>query len=234
MRNPFCHFYSPLSSKYHLQSTPRSTSQWKCPSPHTVHSSPSLYASSMAGALLDVDVLMALCMDADVEVEEEVVLDFFSMDLNEVVLVEVVDFFCTVWMVFFLLTWRTSMASMLTPCCISSLVSTCSEVCCCCSCCSICCWWWSCRNTDTGFWFWRQLHARCCCNSLAVHLPSPSSCAGTSRWPRLCSRPRPGPALQPDGPAQPCGNQEGSSQLLWSSSDPTCSSPAAKKQSSNY
>lgn len=47
-------------------------------------------------------------------------LDFFSIDLNEVeeeeAVVVVVDFFCTVWKVFFLLTCRTSMASMLTPC----------------------------------------------------------------------------------------------------------------------
>lgn len=101
-----------------------------------------IYASSIAAALLDMDVLTVLWRAADEE-EDEVVLDFFSMDLKvfEVVVV-VVDFFWTVWKVFFLLTWRTSMASMLTPWLISSLVSTCSEVCCCCccSCCSICCW----------------------------------------------------------------------------------------------
>lgn len=71
----------------------------------------------------------------DEEEEEEVMVDcfeeeeaaFLSMDLNEVVVLEEVDFFCTVWMVFFLVTWRTSMASMLTPCWISSPFSTCSE-----------------------------------------------------------------------------------------------------------
>lgn len=47
------------------------------------------------------DVLTVFWRAADEEVEE-VVLDLFSIDLNEVVVV--LDFFCTVWMVFFLLT----------------------------------------------------------------------------------------------------------------------------------
>lgn len=59
--------------------------------------SPLLYASSMAATLLDLVVFWRVAED-----EDEVVLDFFSMDLNEVVVV--LDFFCTVWMVFFLLT----------------------------------------------------------------------------------------------------------------------------------
>lgn len=62
----------------------------------------------MAAGLLYLEDLTAFCRADD----EEVLLDFFSVDLNEVVVV--VDF-CTVWVVF-LLTWRTSMASMLTPC----------------------------------------------------------------------------------------------------------------------
>lgn len=59
--------------------------------------SPLLYASSMAATLLDLVVFWRVAED-----EDEVVLDLFSMDLNEVVVV--LDFFCTVWMVFFLLT----------------------------------------------------------------------------------------------------------------------------------
>lgn len=51
-----------------------------------------IYASSIAGALLDIDVLTEFWRAAEEE-EEELVLDFFSMDLNEVV---VVDFFWTV------------------------------------------------------------------------------------------------------------------------------------------
>lgn len=56
----------------------------------------------MAGALLLVDVFTVFWRAADEDVEE-VLLDFFSIDLNEVVEV-VVDFFWTVWVVFFLLT----------------------------------------------------------------------------------------------------------------------------------
>lgn len=102
------------------------------------------------------DVLAALCSDEKLDAE---LLDFFSIDLNEEeeedVVVVVVDFFCTVWMVFFLLTCRTSMASMLMPCWTSSLVSTCSNPCCCCSisccsiiCCSIICWRCTCKTIN--------------------------------------------------------------------------------------
>lgn len=88
----------------------------------------------MAAALLDVEVLMVLCRAKDEEV-----LDFFSIDLKEAVVVDV-DFFCTFCMVLFLLTWSTSMASMLTPGWICSVVSTFSD---------ICCWWCSWKEVRT-------------------------------------------------------------------------------------
>lgn len=50
----------------------------------------------MAAGLLDMEVLMVFCTAND-----EDVLDFFSIDLKEVV---DVDVFCTLWMVLFLLT----------------------------------------------------------------------------------------------------------------------------------
>lgn len=48
------------------------------------------------------EVLSVFWRAADEEVVEEVLLDFFSIDLNEVVVTA--DFFCTVWLAFFLLT----------------------------------------------------------------------------------------------------------------------------------
>ena len=84
-------------------------------------------------------------MMADCFEEDEVLC--FCMDLKEVVMVVVLFF----WRALFFLTWRISMASMLTPSWISSLVSVCSELCscCCCSCSIMRRWWWI-------WWRWRN------------------------------------------------------------------------------